>query len=326
MIECMVALLCAVAQGKDSPRHYVFFGMDREKLSTAASFFATPAFEGAQISYSWRQLEPQKDEYDFSLIREDLALLEKHGKRLWIQIQDASFTRQIVPMPKYLLNDPEYHGGAAQQTEKGEPHGWVARRWDPAVQARLYKLFDALGKAFDGRITGINLDETSVGEYDQAQPSGFTFRGYVDAVIANMGALKRAFPRSIALQYANFMPGEWRPLRDENRGYLDSVYAAARRIGVGVGGPDLLPTRRGQLGSSYPLIHEIRGAVPVGIAVQDGNLAEVNPATGKRVTVSELLTFATEYLRADFIFWGTEEPYFSEQVVPTIAKTRGGSE
>ena len=133
-----------------------------------------------------------------------------------------------------------------------------------------------------------------------------------------MRSLKRAFPKSIALQYANFMPGEWRPT--DNRGLLDSVYAAARRIGVGVGGPDLMPSRPGQLRGAYPLIRESSGIVPVGIAVQDGNLAEVSRATRKPVTVDELIIFATDYLRADYIFWGLEEPYFSRDVVPRIKR------
>ena len=315
-------VLCTASHVAQAPRHYVFFGMDREKLPAATSFFDTRAFEGAQITYSWRQLEPQKDNYDFSLIREDLTLLSKHNKKLWIQIQDVSFSEKYIHVPRYLLNDPQYHGGIARQyktaTNTGE--GWVARRWDPAVQARLHKLFDELGREFDSRVTGVNLDETSLefGKEDIFKPEGFTFTGYVDAVITNMRALKRAFPKSVVVQYANFMPGEWRPT--DNRGYLDSVYIAARRFGVGVGGPDVLPMRPGQLGSSYPLIHQVAGAVPVGIAVQDGNLAEVNPKTGKRVTAIELLDFATSYLGADFIFWGIEEPYFSKDVVPTVAR------
>ena len=59
--------------------HYVFFGQDRERLKDARSFLDTPAFEGAQVAYSWRQLEQGKDNYDFSLIREDLAFLNAHG-------------------------------------------------------------------------------------------------------------------------------------------------------------------------------------------------------------------------------------------------------
>src|SRR5688500_5573688 len=55
--------------------HYVFFGMDRAELKNAKSFLETKQFEGAQVAYSWRQLEQGKDNYDFGLIREDLAFL-----------------------------------------------------------------------------------------------------------------------------------------------------------------------------------------------------------------------------------------------------------
>jgi hypothetical protein len=98
------------------------------------------------------------------------------------------------------------------------------------------------------------------------------------------------------------------------------VYQAAKESGVGVGGPDLLPHRPGQLGSSYPLIREAAGIVPIGVAVQDGNLEDVNPTTGKRVDVSELVRFATEYLRVDYIFWGTQEPYYSRDVIPLLSR------
>lgn len=64
--------------------------------------------------------------------------------------------------------------------------------------------------------------------------------------------MKRAFPKSVVMQYANFMPGEWLP--HDDRGYLRSVYAHARAWGVGVGGPDLLPFRPAQLSHAYPLI------------------------------------------------------------------------
>jgi hypothetical protein len=69
------------------------------------------------------------------------------------------------------------------------------------------------------------------------------------------------------------------------------------------------------MGSSYELIREVGGDVKVGIAVQDGNYDHVNPKTGKRVTIAELIRFATEYLKADYIFWCTEEPYYSNEVV-----------
>ena len=321
----LLVLICSVSLDAKPLHHFVYFGSDRERIKDTKSFLDTKAFEGAQVSYLWRQLEPGKDEYDFSLIREDLAFLTTKGKKLWIQIQDVTFSDRWVPVPKYLMQDPRYNGGADHQykyKDDDEEHattmGWAARRWDPAVQERFHKLLFALGKEFDGRIEGINLAESSVtfGDSGRLYPKGYTPEIYRDALITNLRALKRAFPKSIALQYANFMPGEWRPTHD--KGYLRAVYEAAREAKVGVGGPDLLPYKPGQMDSSYSLISEVAGKVPIGIAVQDGNYAHVNPKTGKRVTIAEQMKFATEYLKADYIFWCTEEPYFSNELVPVM--------
>ena len=309
--------------------HYVFFGQDREKIAKASSFLDTKALEGAQVVYSWRQLEPEKDAYDFRMIREDLAFLTARGKRLFVQLQDVTFSESRINVPLYLLRDPIYNGGAARQYEyegdnedQARVAGWMARRWDPAVQERFHKLLFALGKEFDGRIEGINFAESSVGVGMSGRlfPKGFSFEIYRDAIITNMKALKRAFPKSVAMQYGNFMPGEWRPTND--KGYLRAVYDAAKESNVGVGGPDLLPYRPGQMGTSYPLIREAAGIVPTGIAVQDGNLEALNPKTGKRVEVSDLMKFATEYLKVDYVFWGTEEPYYSADVIPFLRRVR----
>jgi hypothetical protein len=298
--------------------------MDREKIKDAKSFLDTAAFEGAQVAYSWRQLEQGKDEYDFSSIREDLQFLKSHGKKLWIQFQDVTFSPNRINVPKYLLNDPKYNGGADKQysSRKGDDdhpfhEGWIARRWDPAVQERLVKLFAALGKEFDGNIQGINLDETSVGFGSTGKlfPKGYTPEVYRDAIIANMKALKRAFPKSIVMQYANFMPG--------GRPHLEAVYQAARAAGIAVGGPDLLPFRPFQRENSYPLIRSSAGVVPTGLAVQDGNYGDVNRETGKRATIAELLRFATDDLKLDYIFWCTEEPYYSNELIPFMHSRRG---
>jgi hypothetical protein len=302
--------------------HYVFFNIDRARISEP-SFIETKAFEGAQLKYTWRELEPEKGRYDFSAIRQDLSFLTSKGKKLFIQLQDASFYLSIINVPQYLLRDTRYHGGADKDyriEDADEEHavaaGWIARRWDTAVQERFHKLLFALGKEFDGKIEGINLPETSVsfGRSGRLFPKGFTFEIYRDAVVANMRALKRAFRKSVAMQYANFMPGEWLPLDDKS--YLRSIFQSARELRVGVGGPDLLPYKPGQMKHSYPLIREYDGVAPTGIAVQWGNYEHENPKSGKRVTIPELLEFGTDYLKVDYIFWSTQEPFYSEQVVP----------
>jgi hypothetical protein len=316
---CLVAILTCAADAKGAPvHHYVFFGRAREGITNAA-FLGTKALEGAQLKYSWRELERGKDGYDFGDIERDLAFLQSKGKKLFIQIQDASFSPEVVPIPRYLVNQPQFHGGADKQyniTNEDEDHatpqGWVARRWDPAVQHRFHKLLLALGRQFDGKIEGINLPETAVdfGETGKLFPKGFTRDAYRDAVLTNMMVLKRAFPRSVAMQYANFMPG--------GQTYLQSVFGRAKELKVGVGGPDLLPFRPFQLQNSYPLIRESAGVIPSGIAVQDGNYEDRNPKTGRQATIPELIEFATGFLRVRYIFWCTQEPFYSKQVVPLL--------
>ena len=263
-------------------------------------------------------MEHGKDDYDFSEIDHDLAFLTSHGKKLFIQIQDITYDESIVPVPRYLLTDPQYHGGADRQysvsgdhDENAMPAGWVARRWDPVVRERYQKLLEALGKQFDGRIEGINLPETAIdlGNTGRLYPKGFTKDGYRDAVFSNLAALKRAFPRSIAMQYANFM---------HDPAALREVYLRARELKVALGGPDLLPYKPGQMSNSYPLLREFSGSVPTGIAVQEGNYEHVTPKTGKQVTIPDLIDFATDYLNVDYVFWCTQEPFYSKKLIPLL--------
>jgi hypothetical protein len=313
------SLSCSTAQ---TIHHYVFFNMERLRIAET-SFLETKAFEGAQLKYTWKELEPERDIYYFTEIRKDLAFLSAHGKKLFIQLQDVTFDTSVINVPAYLIRDTTFHGGVAMQFETDShgqvvPGGWVARRWDPAVQERQHKLFNALAKEFDGKIEGINLPETSIsfGEDPNSFPQGFTHDVYRDAVITNMKGLKKAFVKSVTMQYSNFMPGEWLPSEDHS--FLRSIFRSAKEIMVGLGGPDLLPYKKGQMNNGYRFIRECKGLVPSGIAVQDGNYNYVNPQTNRRVTIRELIQFARDYLRVNYVFWCTEEPYYSRDLLPLM--------
>lgn len=304
--------------GEDGIRHFVYFARDRAAIRDHA-LLRHPRLAGAQVMYAWRQLEPERDRYEFGDIRADIDYLERHGKRLFIQLQDATFSTEYHAVPDYLLSG-EFDGGeAAQFTDEGRQEGWVARRWNPAVRERFAALLAALGAAFDGDIEGINLQESAIGVSADTDPA-FSAAAYATALRHNMTALKAAFPTAVTLQYANFMPGEWLPWEDP--GYLRGLYAHGEAIGVGLGAPDLMPRRKGQLNHALALMHEGEFTVPLGIAVQDGNYVGETGSdrrVAERVNLVPMLhAFARDFLGVSYLFWVDQAPYFEEDVLPCL--------
>jgi hypothetical protein len=303
-------------------QNYVFFNVDRERIREA-DFLHNDQIKGAQLKYTWPELEPKKGKYHFEAIQQDMDFLSKNGKGLFIQIQDVSFDTSIVNIPRYLFDDPLYNGGAnfqyGRENDEAPYHveGWVARRWDEEVAHRFHALLMALGEKFDGKIEGINLPETSIGVgSEDMHPQGFTYEAYLGAIKENMRVLKAAFPSSCVIMYANFMPGDDFPLTEDS--YLKRLYRYAREIKVGMGGPDIKVHKWWPMRHSYPLIRESDGLIPTGVAVQWGNYAVTNPKTKKQVTVPEIYEFGEDYLKLDYLFWGTQEPYYSEVVLPFL--------
>ena len=308
----------------DGIQHFVYFARDRDALINHP-LLTHPMFQGAQIMYPWRVLEPKKGHYDFSQVTKDVNYLLAHGKKLFIQLQDATFNPAYNAVPDYVLTD-EYGGGAVRQfNDDGKPEGWVAKRWNEKVRERFALLLKELGEEFDSKIEGINLQETSIGASDETG-TDFSESLYVKGLKANMLALKQAFPTSKTMIYANFIPGEWLPWED--KGYLRSIYAYGEEIGVGLGAPDLMVTRKGQLNHPLKFMHEGEYTVPLGIAIQDGNYVgktgadkdyEEHLDTGDKARkniVPLLHGFAKDFLKVSYMFWVNQEPYFEEDVMP----------
>lgn len=301
---------------KDEIKHFVYFVRDREKIHNHP-FLNVPRFEGVQIMYSWIELEPSKDNYDFSMIRDDYDYLASYGKKLFLQLQDATFNQQYKGVPDYLLTE-EYDGGAIyQRSESGEVWGWVAKRWNGKVRERFSQLMHALGREFDGKIEGINLQESAIGVFHEAD-SSFTSARYAESLKINMLALKKAFPQSTTMQYANFMSEEWLPWED--KGYLRSIYQYGEKIGVGLAGPDLMVQRKPQLNHALAMMHEHTYTVPLGIAVQEGNYIGQTGSDeirqDRKNIVPLLHAFAKDFLKVQYMFWVYQEPYFTEDVLP----------
>ena len=308
---------CPIA--RDNIKHFVYFARDREAIHDH-SFLKNPRFAGAQIMYPWAMLEPEKDQYDFSLIQDDYNYLKSNGKKLFIQLQDATFNPKFKGVPEYLEVD-EYDGGTVlQRSDSGKPEGWTAKRWNRNVQARFASLLLTLGRAFDGKIEGINLQESAIGiseKYDKT----FSPALYAESLKTNMLALKKAFPKSTTMQYANFMPGEWLPWED--KGYLRSIYQYGEKIGVGLGAPDLMVRRKGQLNHTITMMHESDYSVPLGIAIQDGNYigqtGTLKVDKNRKNIVPLLHAFARDFLKVNYMFWVDQKPYFQQDVLPCFS-------
>lgn len=272
------------------------------------------------------------DSYEFDDIDADLQVLKAHRMKLWIQLQDATFMPTNKAVPEYLIKRKEFHGGAnPQYNDAGKIEGWVARRWDPAVQARFQKLFVELGKRYDGVVAGINLQETAIGidESGYSEAPDFTYVGYRDALKQNMPALKQSFPQSVAMQYVNFMPGEALPEID--KGFIKSLFDYGEKIDVAIGAPDLMPKKPFQQAHAYKFMREKKtaGKLAIGIAIQDGNYRgetgdTAQPKEGEKWPdlVPELAEYAEKTLGATYVFWSVQEPYFTKNVIPHFSKTR----
>jgi hypothetical protein len=222
-------------------------------------------------------------------------------------------------VPNYIREDRIYHGGVAMQYDfpgEGKPitTGWVARVWDPAVRKRFQLLIKKLATQFDEKIYGINLPETAVDFDKNNPPEGFTFDKYFSSELKNIGALRKAFHKSIVIQYVNFFPGEW----DNDHHYMSRLFSYAMDNNIGLGGPDVAPYREAQMKNSYPFFHNLKGKLLTGMAIQEPDYTYKNPETREPYTFSDFYRFTKEYLGANVMFWNIQEPFFSNQLTPNL--------
>ena len=302
-----VVALCAAATA--APQNFLFLGSG--DLAGATTLLKRPDVEGVQIVYTWRQLEPEKGKYDFGRIDADLAATQTLGKKLFIQIQDRFFEPTAKNVPDYLMTDPAYGGGIVPQFDnpgenKPVGSGWVAMQWNAAVRERYQQLLAALAQKFDGQIVGVNLPETAIDLDPKRDNSGFTCDAYFNAEIDNLAFARKAFAKSQVVQYVNFWPCEW----ENDHSYMSGLFDFASKNNVGLGGPDIVPYKKGQMKNSYPFFNRYKGKLAlVAMAVQEPTLTYTNPKTKKPFTKAEFLDFAENYLGANVVFWSPATPW-----------------
>ncbi|WP_205627193.1 hypothetical protein [Herbaspirillum rhizosphaerae] len=280
-------------------------------LSSIEALIKRPDIGGVQIVYNWNALEKEKGQYDFTRIEKDLTYLNSLNKKLFIQIQDRFFEPKHKNVPQYLQTDPVYKGGLIRQDDNPgeyEPpgYGWVALQWNPAVRERYQQLLKAIAARFDGRVMGVNLPETAIDPQTKNDKTGFSCEKYFNAEMENIAFARKVFKQSYVVQYVNFWPCEW----ENDHRYMSRLFAFAEKNQVGLGGPDIVPDKKGHMKNAYPFFHRYKGKLAlVAMAVQEPTLTYTNPKTKKPFTRREFSDYAENYLGVDIIFWSTSSPW-----------------
>lgn len=280
----------------------------------AISLLERPEIQGIQTLYTWKSLEPQKDQYDFSSIKNDLNLTRSKGKHLWVQIQDRSFSIESNPVPKYL-HQSVYNNGSVPQCDGDDcdnnfvAGGWVTAQWNSHVRQRFHHLLKALSESFDGEIYGFNLPETAIEVQTNNKTTGYTCQGYFNGTLENARYAASVFKQSYIVQYVNFWPCGW---ANENN-YLSDSFDFFADNGVGIGGPDNIPFKKTMMQNAYPYMSEYRNEVPINVvAVQEPDLAAINPNTSKPFSKEEFLSFAEKQLGSRILFWALSAPWLHQ--------------
>ena len=281
------------------PGHYVFV-----QFGAIDDQHVYKEFRGVQKTYRWSELEPEKDRYDFSAIRADLACLARHDQRLVIQIQTKTFGAGQNDCPAYL-SAPEYDGGV-YRTRWGSFNPII---WNDQVNRRLDALYSRLGGELDREpfLEAVVIPESATTfENSEREKLHYTNEGYARAVEAGMRAARDAFPNTVVIQYVNMPPEVIQELADY-----------AKSDGVGFGGPDIYPSdpvltnpQRGV----YRLYGPLSGIVPLGAAVQQNDYTQKTAfrGTGGETPVKEIYQFGRDQLRLNYIFWGARPGYIEK--------------
>jgi len=218
-------------------------------------------------------------------------------------------------VPDYILHDEEYQGGVVPK--KKDPRRFLTKFWVPAIIDRVVKLQAELGKQFnnDPNVELFNLEETALGMHcDKVEEYGYSHEAYTKGLIRRMEGAKKAFPDTNVVQYIN------------NAGCGGGLIVPprliehAKKIGVGLGGPDIRIHSANLERNIYHSLCPNKGILPIAYAAQRGNYTQKIPNAEGFYKAEDVLKFAREKLCVDYIFWVRRKPYFERDVVPLVRK------
>ena len=270
-----------------------------------ADFVNAKAIKGIQVKFTWRELENQMGDYNWTGIDSLLNLVKEYGKQLVILLELKSFhtTETKYLVPDYALNNPDFGGGIQPYTAYGgtDKKGDVIKIWNQNVFNRFDSLLKKLGKRYnhEPRFEGIGLSESTF----QCYPAGtncVSDATFFQELMKLNRRLKAYFPNSLTYQFVNYP-----------RSQLAFQAGELKDMGSGWAGPDVFPTDEGLInpGQAYSYYRQLSGIIPLLPSVQSEDYTWTrhdlsnDPCCGHVPTIEELHIYARDSLNANYIFW-----------------------
>jgi len=264
---------------------------------------ATPALRGMQMRFLWGWIEKSPGVYDFSIIDKHLEKLAPMGKRLVIQVQTKSFEADWKLIPEYL-KAPKYEGGAFAFKDWGSStiDGRNIKLWNPYVRDRLIALLKALGQRYNSHphVEGIGMIETALGQSVTPLTTAQTDKWFDNLIVVHQ-KMRTFFPNTMTIQEINYP-----------RDYLKQISTAIVKMGGALGCPDVYPDEPGlnfppssySPQGAYRHFSQLSGTIPIAPTVEKVNYLNTRgDKKGHVPTVQELLVFARDELKSNYIFW-----------------------
>lgn len=286
----------------------------------------TPALRGVVVRYMWGELETAKGVYDFTSIDKLLSALKAKNKRLVILLEKKStgstWSRvqqiQETLVPAYV-REAMYEGGMYGLTthKSTTVDGYGVKLWNSNIHDRLRELIRALGARYNGHshFEGIGLTESIIGKPVITLTSTQIDQYYKNQLEVNL-RLRNNFPNTMVFQYMNFP-----------RSILQTYIDTFKSTGIALGNPDvfiedetlLYPGTKTSPRGVYTYYPENSGIMPLVVQVEKANFENTKfDGTGYTPTIPELLNFARDYLKVNYIFW-TRLPTYNPEVLSVLS-------
>jgi hypothetical protein len=295
------------------PGHYIMLVGDNKDVARyidpVYKELETHGFRGIAIRYKWSELETSKGVYNFASIDKQLAGVASRNKNLIILLETKSFTTEIK-VPKYLQT-AEYEGGIFLLEKNNKPEGSNLKLWNIKVRDRLMALSTALGKHLNTNpnFEGFGLQETALG--NPLNPLTVTqANGYYTNLIAVDKKIRQSFPNTMTYQLTNYPRSE-----------LNYIISEIKAMGAGVGATDIFLQEPGLfikgtkntsdgLYLRFPALHN---QIPLLAQVEKSNYENTRyDGKGYVPTVTEILNFARDTLKVNYILWTRSPGYFDD--------------